>query len=155
MPNLETAAVKVWLREHEGQQIRDAPERPVEQDYGVLTALQRCGTALDDGLAADGEALSRLLCSAPARDELRQIMAQLGTGRNARIFGWIMLGGMPTAPAVVTGLFTAHPTGSGQFLEAVAGEATRPALLSRLFSPARLANLLTACTHVSQFKEAA
>ena len=157
MPDLETAAVRDWLQEHENEAVGVSATvfRPVEENPDVLAALQRCGSALDRALGVDGAALSRSLCSEPYGRELRQIMAQLGTARTVRLIGWIAKEGMPEATAVMASLFNADPTGSGQFLLASMAEAARPVLLSRLFGPERLSDLLAACTQVSQLKEAA
>ena len=157
MPDLETAAVRDWLREHETAALGalDGSTRPAGETEEVSSALRRCGTALDKTLAAGGEALATLLCSEPGRDELRQIMAQLGVGPAIRLFWWIAKEDIPDPDAVISGLCTADPTGSGQFLHATLAEAVRPVLLSRLFAPERLAVLLTACTQVAQMQEAA
>ena len=157
MPDLETAAVRDWLREHETT-VLDAlsvSTRPVEETEEVLSALRRCGTALDKALGAGGITLATLLGREPAQTELRQIMAQLGIGPTVRLFGWIAKGDIPDPDAVISGLCTADPTGSGQFLQAALAEAGRPALLERLFASERLADLLTACTQVAQTQEPA
>ncbi len=157
MPDLETATVRAWLQEHETVALHGQDISCVAFDGSpeVQTALQRCGIALDDTLAATPETGSRLLASEPARSELRQIMGQLGIGWTLRMLQWISSGGSPGSDAIVAGLTSADPTGSGQFLHAGLGEAARPVLLSRLFAPERLADLQTACTQASQAQEAA
>ena len=157
MPDLETAAVRDWLREHEPAALSalDVPSRPAGEAEEVLSALRRCGKALDKALTNQGEVLATLLRSDPARDELRQIMAQLGIGPALRLFWWIAKEDIPDPDAVTAALCTPDPTGSGQFLHATLAEAARPALLTRLFAPERLADLLTASTQVAQIQEAA
>ena len=157
MPDLETAAVRDWLREHETAALGalTVSTRPVGETEEVLSALRRCGTALDEALAAGGETLATLLSKEPAQAELRQIMAQLGIGPTVRLFWWIAKGDIPDPDAVISGLCTDDPTGSGQFLHATLAEAARPVLLSRLFASERLVDLLTASTQVAQMQEAA
>lgn len=157
MSELEMADVRDWLREHEPAALgaADMPTGPAKETEEVLSALRRCGTALDQALAAGGEALATLLRSDPAQNELRQIMAQLGIGPAVRLFWWIAKEDIPDPDAVISGLCTPDPTGSGQFLQATLAEAARPALMSRLFAPERLAHLLTACTEAEQMQDAA
>ena len=157
MPDLETATVRAWLQEHEtvAAGVQDAAGLGCDETPEVLSALKRCGSALDNTLAAGTETLARLLASEPARGELQQIMAQLGIGWAVRISGWIAEHRLADADAIVAGLFAADPTGSGQFLHASLAEAARPVLLSRLFAPERLADLLEASTQTSQAQETA
>ena len=157
MPDLETAAVRDWLREHEPAALStlDVPSPPAGEAEEVLSALRRCGTALDLALTTRGEVLATLLRSDPARDELRQIMAQLGIGHALRLFWWVAKEDIPDPDAVTSALCTPDTTGSGQFLQATLAEAAQPALLTRLFAPERLADLLTASTQVAQMQEAA
>ena len=157
MPDLETAAVGDWLRKHETAALGalSASTRPVGETEEVSSALRRCGTALDEALGIGGKRLATLLCSEPAQAELRQIMAQLGIGPAVRLFWWIAKEDIPDPDAVISGLCTADPTGSGQFLHATLAEAARPVLMSRLFARERLADLLTACTQAAQMQEAA
>ena len=157
MPDLETAAVRAWLREHEtvAAGLQDAAGPGCDETPEVLSALRRCGSALDNTLASGTEALARLLANEPARGELQQIMAQLGLGWAVWMSGWIAEQRLPDADAIMAGLFAADPTGSGQFLHASLAETARPALLSRLFAPERLAGLLEASTQASQAQEIA
>ncbi len=157
MPDLETAAVRAWLQEHEtvALHVQDVSGAPSDESPEVLTGLRRCGVALDDTLAAKPETLARLLGSEPTQGELRQIMGQMGIGWALRMLRWISGEGLLGSDAIVAGLTAADSTGSGQFLQASLAEAARPVLLSRLFAPERLADLLAACTQASQTQEAA
>ncbi len=157
MPDLETAAVSAWLREHEtvAVGVSDGTGPAVAEMPEVVAALKRCGSVLDDALAAGTAPIARLLASDPVRSDLQQIMAQLGIGWSLRMIGWITAEGLPDADAIVARLSDEDPTGSGQFLHASLAEAARPALMSRLFAPERLTDLLTACSRVAQKQEAA
>lgn len=155
MPDLSFAAAAAWVRlnEPEAPGLGSQPPTGVEQSPAVEKALARLGDALSPPGDVAHDPLPAL-CTEQAVDELRQIMAQLGAVRVARLVGWLVKDGPAGAAALVGPLLDAEGH-AASYIRTCLSEATRPTLLSRIYDPARLAALLVASRVIAETREAA
>lgn len=157
MPDLAKSSVMDWLRQTEPDKpaVWDGPVTLAEAQPEVEAALVAFGEALDRALAQDPARLEAELLASPGRDDLRTVMAQLGSPRTLRIIGWIMQAGLPRSDAVLAAILTPDPSGAGQYLQADLCGAVRPPLLERLYAPERLGALLEASRPPPALREVA
>ena len=151
MPALDRASVEAWLRAHEPGAAH-AITSGIETDDvpGVLTALIVLGHALDRARAHDLGRLGETLKQPGVRAGLRLVLGHLGAARRVRLLHWLCEAGLPERHLVMAGLLADEPgtppgTDAGRVVREAVRRLNRGALLARLFSPERVARLLSVC----------
>jgi hypothetical protein len=144
MPPLDASSAIAWLRLTEPALAAIAPPvRVVEQTAEVERALDDLGTALDAALSERSSALSALLRDPSVARRLAVLLDALGQARRYRLLAWLAEPTLPDHHAVLAAILRTAEHGP-RLRNAMSG-ANRAALLSRIFSPERIAALLTAC----------
>jgi hypothetical protein len=147
VPDLAISSVQDWLRREEPDRpwLLEQPVAPAEAQPDVERALVRLGEVLDEAAAKDRAALAAQLQTGPVTDDLRALMGQLGFPRALRLLVWLVQSELPESDAILSAVLETDPSGIGQYLQAALGEASRRALLERIYAPDRLAALMAAC----------
>ena len=146
MLDLEKDAAMHWLAERLPSELHAAELiRPVEDVPEVRPGFVALGTALHASRARDGAASAERVRTDPVRDELRGVLAQLGSARLLRILDWLTESADPVRRHVLDAVLEPDPSGAGQALQSLIRDYHRQALLGHIFAPERLDALLAAC----------
>jgi len=147
MPNLEQSTVTAWLTVLRPDPTTPAwppPIRAIETQEDVPDRLTALGAAFDAAAQGDPQPVAAALRSAPLRDDMAALLAQLGAARVLRLLHWLSETNLPDCHAVIAGLLQGDG-GSAVALRATVAAVTRPAILRRIFAPKRIAALERAC----------
>jgi hypothetical protein len=146
MPDLEQAAVTVWLAALRPAAATEWPPpiRAIETEGDNAERLQALGAILDELVPAQLRGLSIALSEPPLRDEVRAVMAQLGAARLMRLLHWLAEIDLPDCPTVIHTL-VGGDDGNGEALRAAVAVVTSRAVLRRIFALDRIAALHAAC----------
>jgi hypothetical protein len=148
MLDLERGAVTRWLAElWPGADGATWPPaiRPIEADADTPELAIALGRVLDEVGEGNLVTLDAALRAAPLRDDLGNVLAQLGAARVLRLLHWLSESDLPHCDAVIRGLLSGD-NASGRSLRATVSAVTRRATLRRMFAPERIAALEAACT---------
>jgi hypothetical protein len=142
MPNLEQHAVAEWLTalNPTAASAWPPPFRMVETAADNLQRLRALGSRLDQFAPGELTILPGALSQPPLRDDLRNVIAQLGAARLLRLLHWLAESDIPNCPAAIAALVDGHDA-TGAALRAAIAAVTRPALLRRIFAAERIAAL--------------
>lgn len=142
MPDLTHAAAVRWLHARDADAAALARPGPVDAHAPALAALLHLGSLLDEAAECSPAALSAALRQPEVGARLRQTLPQIGMARRLRLLEWFDDAGLPGHEAIVATMGDG-PDGAFQRAELTALE--RRAILARIFSPERVAELRTAC----------
>lgn len=151
MPALDRASVEAWLRAHEpGAAHAITGEIEADDMPSVLAAVIGLGHALDRARARDPGRLGGVLRQPAGRAGLRTVLGHLGAARRVRLLHWLCGAGLPERHLVMAGLLADEPgippgADAGRVVREAVRRLNRGALLARLFSPERVARLLSVC----------
>ncbi len=154
MPDLDKAAVEQWLRTNDPDVADQTASADIQADDmpGVLSEMIRLGHALDRAVANDPDKLSAFLLQPEARSGMRAVLGHASTARRVSLLSWFATSALPNRNLVMNELLADEPDAAR---EADAGHVARESirnlnrstLLARLFSPQRVARLLSTCTN--------
>jgi hypothetical protein len=146
MPNLEQHAVTEWLMALRPATANEWPPaiRAIEIEADNAERLRALGSVLDELIREDLRDLSTALKEARLRDDLRAVMAQLGSARLMRLLHWLAETELPDRHSVISTLVDGDDA-TGDALRTAIAAVTRRALLRRIFAPDRIATLHAAC----------
>lgn len=152
MPALDKASVEGWLRAHEPDLAAHAAAPDIEADDmpSVLSTVVGLGHALDRAHAHDPGRLGAALRQPEARSGMRAVLGHVGTARRVRLLRWLSEAALPDRHLVMAGLLADEPhvppeADAGRIARESIRYLNRGTLLARLFSPERVARLLSVC----------
>jgi hypothetical protein len=144
MPALDKKSSVAWLQLNEpALGSLGCAVGTVEQTPTVERALDARGVALDATLSENPSALSARLRAPSVAHRLSVLLDEFGLARRYRLLAWLAQPTLPDHHAVLTAILKTAE--HGPRLRNAMNDVNRMALLSRLFSPDRIAALLTAC----------
>jgi hypothetical protein len=144
MPALDKKSSVAWLQLHEpALGFLGRAVGTVERTPAVERVLDALGEALDAALSENPSALSGHLRDPSVARRLAVLLDELGLARRYRLLAWLAEPTLPDHHAVLSAIL--RTAEHGPRLRNAMSAANRAALLSRIFSPERIAALLTAC----------
>ncbi len=149
MPNLSEDAVAEWLAEREPELVASLPP-PVALPARLATVIVGLGRALDAAQSSDPHRLGRLLRTAPLRERMQLLLAQLDVPRRLRMLAWLGAAPMPDPHLVIESYLAGTAGPGGTALHQELQSLHRSTLLLRIFRHERITALLAGCQAAGQ-----